>query len=196
MADFEYKVVPAPTRSAKSAKSKGLNGLGGLDGLKGIVKGAKTTEGRFAQTLEGLMNELGAEGWEYVRADTLPVEERQGLTQKVTTYQNMLVFRRAKTSEIVTFDVIGAEAAAPRLPDPGFDMAALGADEDAPQTAASDAPHFAPNVTPLHRDRLTGPRALEALEPEEPGNYDGPDLNPVLIARARRKDTKPSVAAE
>jgi hypothetical protein len=35
-------------------------------------KGAKTTDARFAATLTRLMNELGAEGWEYQRAEPCP----------------------------------------------------------------------------------------------------------------------------
>ncbi len=42
------------------------------------------------------MNRLGAEGWDYVRADALPCEERVGLTGTKTVFQNMLVFRRAR----------------------------------------------------------------------------------------------------
>ncbi len=72
---FEYKVVPAPTRGLKA-------------------KGVKSTSDRFANALQSLMNDLGTDGWEYQRTDTLPVEERQGLTGKTTTFQNMLVFRR------------------------------------------------------------------------------------------------------
>ena len=75
MSSYEYKVVPAPKK-----------------GLK--VKGAKTSQDRFAIALETQMNELGAEGWEYQRTDTLPCEERAGLTGRVTTFQHMLVFRR------------------------------------------------------------------------------------------------------
>lgn len=73
---FEYKVVPAP--------KKGLRARG--------VKGA---EGRFAHALEEVMNTLGADGWEYLRTDTLPAEERAGLTGKTTVFKNMLVFRKA-----------------------------------------------------------------------------------------------------
>lgn len=72
---YEFKVIPAPRRGEK-------------------VRGVKTTEERFALTLTGLMNELGAEGWDYVRADTLPVDERSGLTGTKTSFHNMLVFRR------------------------------------------------------------------------------------------------------
>jgi len=76
MAGFEYKVVPAPMRGLKA-------------------RGVKGTSARFANALEAVMNEMGTQGWEYQRTDTLPVEERQGLTGKTTTFQNMLVFQRA-----------------------------------------------------------------------------------------------------
>jgi hypothetical protein len=75
MQRFEYKVIPAPKRGEKA-------------------RGVKTTEDRFALALTNLMNELGAEGWDYVRADALPCEERVGFTGSKTTFQNMLVFRR------------------------------------------------------------------------------------------------------
>ncbi|MFT6105081.1 MAG: hypothetical protein ACJA1E_001508 [Paracoccaceae bacterium] len=76
MQAFEYKVVPAPEKGKSS---------------KGIKGGAA----RFAHALETLMNTLAQEGWQYVRADTLPSQERVGLTGKTTVYQNMLVFRRS-----------------------------------------------------------------------------------------------------
>lgn len=88
MSHYEYKVVPAPNK-----------------GLK--VKGAKTAADRFANALETAMNTLGADGWEYHRTDTLPCEERSGLTGRVTTFQNILVFRRA----IVTQEAEIAEVA-------------------------------------------------------------------------------------
>ena len=61
MPSFEYKVVPAPKRAAK-------------------IRGIKGTDGRFAQVIENVMNAMGADGWEYQRTDTLPCEERVGLT--------------------------------------------------------------------------------------------------------------------
>ncbi|MDO8881368.1 MAG: DUF4177 domain-containing protein [Pseudotabrizicola sp.] len=75
MQRFEFKVVPAPKRGEK-------------------LRGVKSTEDRFALTLTQVMNGLGADGWDYVRADTLPCDERSGLTGTKTTYQHMLVFRR------------------------------------------------------------------------------------------------------
>jgi hypothetical protein len=105
--NYEYKVVPAPRRAQRDAV-------------------AKTTEARFAASLTNLMNDMGREGWEYQRADTLPVEERVGLTGSKTTYQNMLVFRRVliahssqaepMNEELLYPDVMSARPATIRLP--------------------------------------------------------------------------------
>lgn len=101
MLRYEYKVIPAPRRGEKA-------------------RGVKTTEDRFALALTGVMNTLGAEGWEYIRADTLPVDERSGLTGTKTSFQNLLVFRRevASVAPAATAPVLAADsapAAAPRL---------------------------------------------------------------------------------
>ena len=76
---FEYKVVPSPRKGEKARE-------------------AKTTPDRFALALATLMNKLGQDGWEYLRADTLPCDERVGFTGSKTTFQSMLVFRRALTA--------------------------------------------------------------------------------------------------
>jgi len=95
MQQFEYRVVPAPKRGEKA-------------------QGLKTTEDRFAQALTILMNDMARQGWDYLRADTLPCEERTGLTGKATVFQNMLVFRRALPPSVLP--AVAAEAAqAPRL---------------------------------------------------------------------------------
>ncbi len=75
MSAFEYRAVPAP-RKGKSGK------------------GQRGAAAKFANAITGLMNEMGTDGWEYLRADTLPCEERQGLTGKTVKYHSMLVFRR------------------------------------------------------------------------------------------------------
>ena len=90
---YEYKVVPAPTRGVKA-------------------KGAKTAEDRFANALELAMNELAADGWEYLRADTLPCEQREGLMSKTTAFQNMLVFRRV-AQDLPTEAAVEVPAPAP-----------------------------------------------------------------------------------
>lgn len=93
MQQFEFKVVPAPRKGEKA-------------------RGLKTTADRFAFALSGVMNDLAREGWEYLRADTLPCEERSGLTSKTTTYQAMLVFRRP----LVAAQTVTAALAAPVSP--------------------------------------------------------------------------------
>jgi hypothetical protein len=100
MPRYEFKVIPAPRKGEKS-------------------RGVKTVEDRFALALTHLMNELGREGWDYVRAETLPVDERVGFTGTKTTFQNMLVFRRELTAEAVSparlVAVEHVPAVAPRL---------------------------------------------------------------------------------
>ena len=76
MSHFEYSVVPAPSRGEKA-------------------KDAKTPGDRYAVALTAELNRMARDGWEYVRADVLPSEERSGLTGRSTVYHNLLVFRRA-----------------------------------------------------------------------------------------------------
>lgn len=76
MSSYEYTVIPAPARAEKS-------------------KGARSGIERFAATLTDTLNEMAREGWDYVRAEVLPAEERSGLTSRNTVYHNVLVFRRA-----------------------------------------------------------------------------------------------------
>lgn len=118
---YEYKVIPAPTRGKKA-------------------RGLKSPADRFAHALGTVMNEMAAEGWQYLRTDTLPSEERSGLTGRTTVYQNMLVFRRDLEAEAAV-DESAAEAAlepvepvagpqevfAPKLP-------SAGAAQDLPET--------------------------------------------------------------
>ena len=81
MRKFEYKAVPAPTTGTKA-------------------KGVKSTEDRFALSLTDTLNEMAEDGWEYVRAETLPCTERKGLTGTQQTYQNILIFRRLEASAL------------------------------------------------------------------------------------------------
>ena len=71
---YEYRVIPAPQRTQR-------------------VKGVKSTGDRFAHLLTDAINELAEDGWEYVRAETLPCEERKGLTKRENSMQTVLVFR-------------------------------------------------------------------------------------------------------
>jgi hypothetical protein len=98
MGSYEYKVIPAP---ARGRRGRGISGA----------------EGRFAHSLEIVMNEMAAEGWEYQRAETLPSEERAGLTAAQTVFRYVLVFRRKRSADLSAYDprVIGEERKAPLL---------------------------------------------------------------------------------
>ncbi|SDE52008.1 DUF4177 domain-containing protein [Limimaricola pyoseonensis] len=92
MTSYEYKIVPAPRRGQKE-------------------RGLKTPEDRFARTLEAALTEHGAKGWEYLRAETLPCEERRGLGRSSTVYHSVLVFRRPLPgAAATTVQEVGAPA--------------------------------------------------------------------------------------
>lgn len=79
MAHFEYKVVPAPTKGDK-------------------VRGVKQPEARFAHSVEAVLNRMAEGGWEFVRAEMLPNEERSGLSKTTKEWRNLLIFRRERVA--------------------------------------------------------------------------------------------------
>lgn len=79
MTQYEYKVVPAPTKGEKA-------------------KGVKQPDARFALGLENTLNAQAAEGWEFLRAEMLPNEERSGLSKTTKEWRNLLIFRRERMS--------------------------------------------------------------------------------------------------
>jgi hypothetical protein len=138
MPRYEYKLVPAPERAVRHK------------GLKGAAS--------FAATLEEILNELGRDGWHYLRADTLPQDERSGLTSRTTTYRNLLVFQR-ELPEAATQRTPPPVALVPPDPAPRADSAEqsppqdLNHEGDAPAQPRSErsAPRFARR--PLIADR-------------------------------------------
>ncbi|MEM6939879.1 MAG: DUF4177 domain-containing protein [Pseudomonadota bacterium] len=128
MQSYEYKVMPAPTKGLKA-------------------KGVKGPEARFSNAIETLMNDLAAEGWEYLRADTLPSVERSGLTSTTTEWRTLLVFRKLRADAAMERppELLPPPAATPQeRPEPPLsapDMAARIAEEPtrehAPRTFAN-----------------------------------------------------------
>ena len=76
MSTFEYKTICAPRKALK-------------------IKGVKGADNRYAQTLTDVINTQSADGWEYFRAESLPVDERSSMLGKMAEkYLSLLIFRR------------------------------------------------------------------------------------------------------
>ncbi|MCG7625299.1 DUF4177 domain-containing protein [Epibacterium sp. Ofav1-8] len=160
MQNYEYKVVPAPNRGKKA-------------------RGVKTPEARFANGIEGMLNEMAAQGWEFQRAEMLPSEERSGLTGTKTTWRNILVFRRALAAPGVAEPTPVAAAD----PTPAADATAEAAAPAA--TSEPDAQRIAetPRVSLPDAQHAPEPAPLTAIagDPEAP-----PEAVPVPGPGARR----------
>ena len=142
MQQFEYRIIPAPKRAVK-------------------VRGVKTPEDRFAHTLTEVVNELAREGWEYLRADTLPAEERVGFTGKTTVFQHMLVFRRGLLA-----------AHSERLPVAKADMSVLFGDQP-----SSDIDIDPSTIAAIRAVRADAP-ATNARLVAVPESGDAPSVGP------------------
>ncbi|MGD9865441.1 MAG: DUF4177 domain-containing protein [Pseudodonghicola sp.] len=164
MPRYEYKVVPAPSKGRKA-------------------KGVKSPESRFALAVEDTLNQMGAEGWEYLRADLLPSDERSGLTGSTVNWRNLLVFRRALDSSTEAFRPRLLEATEPVAP---AVEAAAAAEPPAPQPAAAQKP-------PLRATRRDA--EPEADEDEDDNGVeatrDTDAIGAALKARARLTATRP-----
>ncbi|AHD01375.1 DUF4177 domain-containing protein [Leisingera methylohalidivorans] len=124
MHPYEYKVIPAPAKGTKA-------------------KGVKTPEARFANSVEILLNEMAADGWEFQRAELLPSEERSGLTGSTTNWRNVMVFRRAIAAEQA------AETPPPGRKEPAAPSVAFHRSEPQapPLTAAAGDPEAPPDAS-------------------------------------------------
>ncbi|MBE1282632.1 MAG: DUF4177 domain-containing protein [Rhodobacteraceae bacterium] len=136
MQRYEYKVVPAPAKGTKA-------------------KGVKTPEGRFANTVEILLNELATGGWEFQRAELLPSEERSGLTGSTTNWRNVLVFRRELHSE----EAEAADEARVPAPfpvdipsEPALEVSAIKSDETADKDSTVAHPVPGPGAVRMQSD--------------------------------------------
>lgn len=76
---FEYKAVPAPMRAPR-------------------VKGLKTTADRYAHSLAESLNAEASGGWQFLRMETVTVEERSRLGRTTNTSQTVMIFQRKLSS--------------------------------------------------------------------------------------------------
>lgn len=162
MPHYEYKVVAAPTKGLKA-------------------RGVKTPEARFANSVESLLNTLGAEGWEYLRAELLPSEERSGLTGSTTNWRNVLVFRRSVATDADLFQprvLDEAKTAPEERPEPPIESEQVYAGE----TDQEPEPQPTPGDTDvpesiLQFTNMTGRAARHGND--EPSNSDTPKTDEV-----------------
>ncbi len=147
MKRYEYKILPAPTKGQKAP-------------------GVKGPEARFSHALQSLMNGLGAEGWEYQRADILPSEERQGLTSSHTVYRTLLVFRRELDADPAVTDDAPTRPT-PKRNDPPLSKAkGDAAPRPAADIASEDAAAQAAPAAPRHSLFESGARdATDKTDP-------------------------------
>jgi len=138
------------------------------------AKGLRSPESRFANGIEAVLNQMGAQGWEYLRAELLPSEERQGLTGSTTNWRNLLVFRRERSDG--ARPVVGPAPAVEEQ----HNAPALGSPAPVP---AAEETHTAPALGSPVPVPVDGARALVASlrkrdddsdrEPDQP--EDAPD---------------------
>jgi hypothetical protein len=159
MQSHEYRVLPAPRRGPK-------------------VKGVRRAEDRFAHAIEAEMNRMAAEGWEFVRSDTLPSERKKGwFSRPVTVPETVLVFRRPHGAQATP----RANAAA--MPPPvalGAPAPSLGPAAHAPPQASAPPP--APAAS----------RFTPALGARRPANDAPPVAMPPALALVEEPPSDPS----
>jgi hypothetical protein len=156
---YEYKILPAPTKGQKA-------------------KGLKAPEARFANTLEECLNEQAAEGWEYQRAETLPSQERSGLTSTTTEWRNVLVFRRlaSASSQPEDGDLLPPAAATPAFSATiEGDETALRADAPASITPDDDVPEKVEPAKEEPAKLATPPAFLSGTAAEQAPDVSSPD---------------------
>jgi hypothetical protein len=93
MDHYDYKAIPAPRRCKKS-------------------KNVRDPYERFALTLSDALNEQARDGWEYVRAETMPAETPRGFFRRATEEDmTLLIFRRLRESREPRLDSRAREPA-------------------------------------------------------------------------------------
>jgi hypothetical protein len=160
MTVYEYKVAPAPKRLKR-------------------VRGVSSTAELFAVTLAEAINVAARDGWEYVRAESLPAEQAGGWFRRgAEVIETVLIFRRPR-------ETLGPRLAAAR-PEPEGEGARLGpverpverhperpAERPLERTAERRAPER-PSLAPLRREPRLGGEPSGAATPLRPGPRLGP----------------------
>lgn len=157
MERYEYTVIPAPDRGSRA-------------------KGAKTPTERYAIALAEAINAMAGDGWDYLRAETLPSDERSGIASRQTLWHNVLVFRRSLEAEPVTAPApVAAEPAPSPEPAPSAPAAppAMAAPANVPAPAAP-----APSPAPARTELFSQPPLRKREPVEDPAPATNPRLGP------------------
>jgi hypothetical protein len=118
MSYYDYKVVSAPRRSKKA---------------KGVSQPAEL----FALTLTEAINEHARDGWEYVRAETLPARSPGGWFKRASEGNvTVMIFRRQRESLMPRLEAVPGVLPAGHVPTNSRADRAAAAD-DQPQPAAA-----------------------------------------------------------
>lgn len=89
---YEYKCVGAPEKGKRT-------------------KGAKTRSDRVASVMQDIIADEAVDGWEYMRTDLVPVEEKAGIfSRPQEVHRAVLVFRRALQTQ--SRNLFGAQGGA------------------------------------------------------------------------------------
>lgn len=157
MQRYEYTVIPAPDRGSRA-------------------KGAKTPTDRYALALAEAINAMAAEGWDYLRAETLPSDERSGIASRQTLWHNVLVFRR----DLGTQAAEPAAAVAAPMPAPVAPVVAAAVEPAAPPAPAEAPPPAAPTQAqaPARAEVFTQPPLRRKDSAEDAPAPAGPRLGP------------------
>ncbi len=130
MATYEYKVIPAPGTGAKGRKHG-------------------TDDAYFSRVFETALNAQAAQGWEFLRSETVPFQHRQRFTGRVSvSHEAMLVFRRAADPATAHLPRLSGAAQTPPAPPlraaaPGPVIPSLGPAR--PDLPGQDLPRQGPN---------------------------------------------------
>ncbi|MDF2231982.1 hypothetical protein P2H44_05400 [Albimonas sp. CAU 1670] len=155
MSAYEYKTVAAPRRAGR---------------YRGVAKGPDS----FARTLEEALADEAVDGWEFLRAENLPCEEKRGwLSRRETVFHAVLVFRRMREQ----VRPVAAPGAARDWSDPGFDEPSPAFQRPPP---AQPQAHPQPQAQTHAQAPVADPdAALMRLEPEmRDPTGDAPRLGP------------------
>jgi len=138
--EFEYKTVGGPDRGKRK-------------------DGARTVADRVAAAMEDIIRAQATGGWEYLRTDLVPVEERPSLLgRRRLVHCAVLVFRRP---------IGGAAAAEPTR----AELAARHADIFGGEPKAAEAPRTAPaapSVAPQPAPPAAAPQPAPQTAPPQP----------------------------